>query len=923
MFKRIAQPLGWVLACWSPTLWALSLGEIEVQSHLNQPLQATIALPSATAAELESLQIRVAPEAAFERAGIERADYISSLSFEVGKDGSPRIKVSSAEIARAPFLSFLIEARWVGGRLMREYTVLLDPPNLATAGGSVSTSPAPSAPVSAPRPVAQPQSPSFYGDQDRGAASAPAPAQPQPRPAAAAAVEIPEYRSSASYGPIAKQETLWSIAYKLRPDPSISMDQMQIALFEANPDAFIGNISQLRRGVTLRVPAVDEVLAVDPATAKQRVAAARRSNAVATTKPAPRPAPKPAAKPAAKPLPAEPEPTQADAGEAVTPSSSEAEEEYADDELDYGQPDSATDDVQATQSSQPPASSAKNNGSALSQLQALAGKKGSASTPAQASTPATATEPAEEDGGAELAEEEFVDESLDGEADGAVAELEETVDEELADAETASPPTPVAQVVSTPASNEESGGWLGWMLGILLLIGGGAGGWWYFRKRRGQPQAVSSHTPAKPAPQAPATDEDEDDVAAAAAATVASASVASTAKADAFDQTAITEAAGSDTEALQSLERDASDLDDEDQATQQQATMEQTVADDVAAEVSGDDVDFDVTAQFAAETMQINLDANDPISEADFHLAYGLYDEASMMLKAAQEKEPERTDIKIKLAETYFAGGNSAEFLETARGLKSELDDADWQKIAIMGSQIAPDDALFQGASADLGAADMDLDFGGDEDADADAATELSLDAEPEAEPVSEAADAEPAQDPVLEFDLDSALSEAQGEDKQDQSAADEEAKGNELEFDLGDFDLGESETDAPAADGKAAEPEANDVAEAEAEPTKAAAEDLSLDQDFGLGEPEADAAEEDANAGGEFDLADLELDDEIGESDSISDGDEASTQLDLARAYVDMGDSEMARGLLDEVVKSGNDEQKQQAEELIKRLPS
>ena len=757
-----------------------------------------------------------------------------------------------------------------------------------------------------PRAASGRASPTFYGDEQPQSSGAQPAARPQALPAttpAAAELSIPEYRSGASYGPIAKQETLWSIAYKLRPDTSISMDQMQIALFEANPGAFIGNISQLRRGATLQVPSVEEILAVDPATAKQRVAQARRSNSVPAAQPASRPAP-------AKPVAAKPEAVAKAPAPAAEPSKpavqdepdeADYEDEYADEALEAPAPE-AKPEAQTQ-----PASTPRNNASALSQLQALAGKSGSNTTPA--SSPAAA--PAEQ-----IDEESFDETAVDGdeaaaEAMAAEGEQDQVAEPEAETTEADTQPRTVPQVVYTPPVEEESGGWLGWLLGLLLLIAGGAGGWWFYNKRRGQPQAVSSRASAKPAPRPPEPDdEDEGDDAAPAVKTAAGAAVAT--KAMDLDQTAVTEARGNDTEALKSLEDEASELDSEDPATQQQATMEQTVADDVADEVSGDDVDFDVTAQFAAETMQINLDANDPISEADFHLAYGLYDEASMMLKAAQEKEPERTDIKIKLAETYFAGGNSAEFLETARGLKSELDDADWQKIAIMGSQIAPDDQLFQGADADLGAADMDLDFGGEDDA-ADAATELSLDDE------AGAADADgQTPDPVLEFDLDTALADAQSDSKPADSSAEQQPKGNELEFDLGDFDLGDSEPEATEA---SAEAEAD--AEADAEKTKTAADDLSLDQDFGLGDLESGSAEEPSNEGGEFDLADLELDDEAGESDSISDGDEASTQLDLARAYVDMGDSEMARGLLDEVIKSGSDEQKQQAEELIKRLPS
>src|SRR3546814_14918444 len=84
------------------------------------------------------------------------------------------------------------------------------------------------------------------------------------------------------------------------------------------------------------------------------------------------------------------------------------------------------------------------------------------------------------------------------------------------------------------------------------------------------------------------------------------------------------------------------------------------------------------------------LDANDPVSEADFHLAYGLYDEAALLLRQAAEKEPQRNDIGIKLAETYFAAGKTAEFAQTAAALKPKVSASEWQKLAIMGQQLNP-----------------------------------------------------------------------------------------------------------------------------------------------------------------------------------------------------------------------------------------
>jgi hypothetical protein len=106
--------------------------------------------------------------------------------------------------------------------------------------------------------------------------------------------------------------------------------------------------------------------------------------------------------------------------------------------------------------------------------------------------------------------------------------------------------------------------------------------------------------------------------------------------------------------------------------------------------------DFDLTSQFESSTVEIDLHANDPISEADFQLAYGLYDEAALILKQALDKSPERNDIRVKLAETYFAAGKPVDFQEQAEILQPKLDAAAWNKLAILGRQLCPDAAIFR-----------------------------------------------------------------------------------------------------------------------------------------------------------------------------------------------------------------------------------
>ena len=113
---------------------------------------------------------------------------------------------------------------------------------------------------------------------------------------------------------------------------------------------------------------------------------------------------------------------------------------------------------------------------------------------------------------------------------------------------------------------------------------------------------------------------------------------------------------------------------------------------------------------FSSETA-INLDQSDPLAEADFHMAYGLYDQAADLVKGALKVDPSDKKLKAKLAEIYFVWGNQDGFVAAAEDLKSGVadNDPDWNKVVIMGQQIAPAHALFSGAVASSEGGDLDL----------------------------------------------------------------------------------------------------------------------------------------------------------------------------------------------------------------------
>lgn len=250
MGKRLASIIA-ALAMLAPVAAsALGLGNIVMNSALNQPLDAEIELLSVQKADLADLRVSLGSPEDFARVGAERAYFLTKIKFKVAQkpDGSSFVKLSSTEFVTEPFLDFVVEARWPRGRILREFTVLVDPPVLSQES---------------PAPIQQ--------------------ASTQPAPRAAAVTRQPPIRERAdlspvvsrdgvlSYGPVRPNDTLWVIANKMRPDPSITVNQMMAALVLNNPQAFYnGNVNQLKAGYVLRIddPASITALSVAQADAE-------------------------------------------------------------------------------------------------------------------------------------------------------------------------------------------------------------------------------------------------------------------------------------------------------------------------------------------------------------------------------------------------------------------------------------------------------------------------------------------------------------------------------------------------------------------------------------------------------------------------------------------------------------------------------
>lgn len=234
---------------------ALGLGDIQANSNLNQPFRATIPL-SAAPADPSQIQVRLAPPEVFNRVGVARPEFLGSLRFQpTVRNGKPVILVSSDVPIQEPFVNFLLEVSWPQGKLLKEYSVMLDPPVLMQPGNAVEGGRA--AVRAEPRAAGNVQRPT------RRAAPAATPRAQQQAP------RNRTYR-------VKPGDTLFKVASRLQ-QPGVSPDQMMMALFRANPNAFIdGNINNLRNGAVLKAPAAKEVNALSRAEARRQI---RQQNA--------------------------------------------------------------------------------------------------------------------------------------------------------------------------------------------------------------------------------------------------------------------------------------------------------------------------------------------------------------------------------------------------------------------------------------------------------------------------------------------------------------------------------------------------------------------------------------------------------------------------------------------------------------------
>jgi pilus assembly protein FimV len=1016
----------------SANVFALGMGELELKSTLNQPLQAEIKLSNIDDLTEWEIKPSLASDGDFDRAGVEKVFFLSDIDFEIKGN---RIVLTSDKSVTEPFLNFLVQVNWPSGRVLREYTLLLDPPVFDDAI----------------QPLAAKQTSQRVETQT--VATAPVKAAKTPNTWQSEAAAPGTYK-------VQKDDTLWEIAINTRPNRQVSPQQMMLAIQDSNPGAFInGNINRLKTHKVLRIPTQQQMAARNDSQAVNEVLRQNRelrtagaqidatANAGETNK--------------AEQL--------SGGGELklLSKQSQVAESSGAGGDIERGEAGNGRQEgiqndlaiaLETLDTSTLENNDLKERLASLEEqiatLQRLVSLKDDQLASIQTidlqkeaqleSVPEDFTETDDTgitenlaDADAALAADmnTLDDDAVEGNAedfnyDGAVVEPEAEVEAEIDPALVAAqmqqqaedrykPKGFVAEMLAKPAL---AGGIAGGILLLLGLIGLG------IKKRRDAKEG----------------DIEDPELAG-------------------FDENFEFSEGDLDESSLDDFEFDENDS----------ASADNELNDDLLEGIGSEDDDLEI------ETTDTVAQTSDVIGEAEIYIAYGRFDQAADLLKNSIEQEPSRIDLRVKLLEVYLETDDATSFAETELDLNSIGDLEANEKAVAMRSRLSSpisgeDETLIMDElmldDADIGIdmealadsedefadgidfeAALDLTEGDDSsdielslnafdednagsdildtdaieadtiniESDWDADTELDIefnldDAEsiPTLDSLSDELSLEDV--PVLDDDLDglegfdeiptleseedlasigdiptleeASLDDLLGEDLSEDSAedfdlselsdtasaeenklssndsftdlasmadddssaeiaeltslldSDEEMEGlPDLDFDLDEtgFEVDSSESDSLDGDLQALESELNDLTSTEKDstvvedvPVLDEIADFDASSEFDLNELEdlpdftteddIDIAKDKVThaVGQDIDLEQLAAADD--EFDFLAGTDECATKLDLARAYLDMEDSEGAKELLQEVVAEGSDQQKHDARALM-----
>ena len=1011
---------------------ALGFGGIKLKSSLNEKLNAEVALLAATESDVQSLTIKLATEEAFLRAGIDRTALLNKLKFKVKQraNGDYYISVTTTETVREPFMNFLLDMNWKNGRMLREYTMLIDPPGHApkklaepapvvaeTTTPEPEIMPEPEVAVEAPvaaveaeapvvveeptpfvepasEPVAEPMpelmpepipEPMPESMPEAVVAAEPEMEQPveviEPEPVAEVdmppvvdvAVEeepVPEtfdpetafvdedtsgelwpripltaYSESSveeveevaatgelgdlDYGITKENDNLWNIAEKLRQgDESVSVYQVMMALLQSNPDAFIdNNVHRLKVGHVLRI---DDPSALTSMSRKEAANSfiqqtetwnSYRQQAAEAAGVQPIMAGGETAAEEVAAIDTSGELTlSAPDGESLTTGAGANEEALSNDlatiqdQLRQAKADAGTmrtrnvalnDKLQSLEKElnrlQRSLSVKDDELAALQQQLSNLNQQ-----PAEVATTETEPMPAEP-------VKEVVEEKVEAVAEQAVAPEEVPAPAAEVKPPVATPdhskpeksPVELAAEIAEKETADAEPGIMDTVMGVIASITATVTGV-FAGLNLGSDSLLFIAAPI-----------------ALVLLILVIIMIKRRRQGDNFQESILTGAATA-------------------------------AAGDAAGPVSGDSTTFSEESSFlsdfamsGASAIEADDSEVDPLTEADVFMAYGRYEAAEERLNEAIQNEPDRMELHAKLLELHHTTQNKAAFESGAEDFYASLAGAEagnplWEKIVAMGIEIAPENPLFsQGASAAAGipatsevpaiddpgmdmtdsqVMDIGLETGvfaaaelsGSADASSTDDMDFNLDLGESAEPAADMdfnldiggeTAAEPAAD--LDFNLDMGSSDATEE-----VVAEAPADDTGLDFNL---DMGG--TEEPVAD-----LDLNlDMGTTDEAPAEESA-GLDFDLDIGSDTDTADAGL-DFDTGGDEVSLDLNLDASDTADADIGGGDEVGTKLDLAKAYIDMGDPEGARSILDEVMDEGSSTQKEEAQSLLGQI--
>jgi pilus assembly protein FimV len=949
----------WLTALLPLNSLALGLGEIEVNSFLNQPLNAEIEVISARPGEVDDLLVSLASREAFTRAGLARPQHLLDLRFSVKKseDGSQAtIVVSSRGAIKEPFLNFLIEADWSKGRLLREFTLLLDPPFFAEQ-------PAAAEPASETATPSEERAASEVSESSEVIATVSDEPTTSSETVTEPVVFSEDTSSSQSASPpasseyvadeskniiegdvlVVKGDTLWSIASRYKDDAH-SMAQVMLAFQRTNPDAFTdGNINNLKVGSVLRAPSRDELDAMgeqaayaemllqnglwDEYVARVSGGSISSGGSDASTTGGDSAAQADGELSLLMPGEGDSESTgigdSADVEQLRTKLALAEEEleatrienkdlesriaelqarlskveelqkmvEIEDDSLAQLQADQESDSAQAEAQDSVEATAGEDAISETIQadeealLEELLAEEAAAQAEEEAAQqPDDMVAEVGDDTGADdvIADDGMVsDEIVDETAPVEQVESDQMTDEETQTSAVTPPPAPVIITEPAPRSSSIFDGILppsiiDMIAPITGLLGdpivlGAIGGVIVLLlvlvvvKRRKAAQDDDAGVTASADDDLFASD-DEDEF-------------------TPIHMTETDEHLDTDIKVPSEVDMDSSEM---------EVAVEEEVAEEPLDEFGATAIiqSGDMPEPEAAAAPASAAEQDDVLNEVDVYLAYGLYDNAEDLLVTSLGESPDRADYRSKLLDTYFATKNVDAFVGEAEKLKGMGDSAAsyWDRVQIMGYELAPDNGLFSDAKdSGLSAADLeiakpqeaDFDLGADDEDDTsfsttdfnlgeeDTGTDIPLDGL-----ADEAGDLSSTQqvsgdDELLSFDDDESGDDIGGDllDLPDDI-------GEELEFSMDDEETGD---ELPLAD----ELEIPDELEFESETT---ADDLEVVADLDLeGDQEIRPASEETE---------LELLDEDQDEGFDLDTDDDAIDLDLDDDDLDLDDA-------------------------------